>query len=131
MGQHIGGIIKTIPSSIKRKLARLREGQPPRVMGLLAGCGGITLGFVSAGFEPVASVELDPWAAASLEANFARFARGHYVAAHSKPRDILEEPAAIFHDLGVTGQVDDQVDVLLGGPPCQAFARGGQRQAPA
>jgi DNA (cytosine-5)-methyltransferase 1 len=35
-------------------------------MDLFAGCGGITLGFVTAGFEPVASVEVDPWAAASL-----------------------------------------------------------------
>ena len=111
---------------MRRKLARLRDGQPPRVMDLFAGCGGITLGFVSAGFEPVASVELDPWAAASLGANFAKFARGPNLAALSKPRDILEEPAAIFHDLGVTGPVDAQVDVLVGGPPCQAFARVGR-----
>ena len=84
------------------------------------------MGFVTAGFDPVASVEVDPWAAASLGANFARFTSTHNLAAHSKPRDILEEPTAIFRELEITGATEDQIDVLVGGPPCQAFARVGR-----
>lgn len=54
-----------VPAAIKRKIARLRSGQPPRFIDLFSGCGGISLGFTTAGFEPIASVELDPKAAES------------------------------------------------------------------
>jgi DNA (cytosine-5)-methyltransferase 1 len=113
--------------SIKRKFARLRGGAPPRLMDLFAGCGGITLGFVTAGYELVASVESDAWAAASHGANFADVSRGKNREAQFKARDITSEtPASIFRDLGLAGTVEDQVDVLVGGPPCQAFARVGR-----
>ncbi len=113
--------------AIRRKIARLRAGEPPRMMDLFAGCGGITLGFVTAGFELVASVEADPWAAESHGANFASFSRGMNRDAHRKANDIIKEtPASIFKDLEIGGPVDEQVDVLVGGPPCQAFARVGR-----
>jgi len=113
--------------AIRRKIARLKGLNPPRFMDLFAGCGGISLGFATAGFELVASVESDPWAAESHGANFASISHGKNPAAHFKARDINEEdPASIFHDLGIRGRVDEQVDVLVGGPPCQAYARVGR-----
>jgi DNA (cytosine-5)-methyltransferase 1 len=96
-------------------------------MDLFAGCGGLTLGFATAGFELAGSVEFDTWAAKSHGANFAPISHGSNHQAHFKARDInLEEPASIFRDLGIGGPVDEQVDVLVGGPPCQAFARVGR-----
>ncbi|MDY0872664.1 DNA cytosine methyltransferase [Dongia rigui] len=113
--------------TIKKKLKRLRAGNPPRFMDLFAGCGGITLGFVTAGFELVASVDSDPWAAESHGANFAHISYGSRQQGHFKARDIMiETPSSIFRDLGIDGAADDQVDVLVGGPPCQAFARVGR-----
>ena len=112
---------------IARKVKRLREGASPRFMDLFAGCGGLSLGFLTAGFTPVASVEFDAWAAASHGANFGRFSAGHNPEGHHKSRDITQEdPESIFDDLNIKGKVDDQVDVLVGGPPCQAFARVGR-----
>lgn len=112
---------------IKRKIARLRNGNPPRFMDLFAGCGGLTLGFVTAGFELIASVESDIWAADSHGANFATLTSGKNREAHFKARDITTEtPASIFRDLGISGPIEDQVDVLVGGPPCQAYARVGR-----
>lgn len=116
-----------VSTAIRRKIARLRAGNPPRFMDLFAGCGGISLGFATAGYELVASVELDPWAAESHGANFAAISHGKNSQAHFKARDITrEDPASIFRDLGVSGPVDGTVDVLVGGPPCQAFARVGR-----
>jgi DNA (cytosine-5)-methyltransferase 1 len=115
------------PTAIKRKIARLRSGNQPRFMDLFAGCGGITLGFATAGYELVASVESDEWAADSHGANFAAISRGEHREAHFRARDITTEtPASIFRDLGISGPADEQVDVLVGGPPCQAFARVGR-----
>ncbi|QXE87409.1 DNA cytosine methyltransferase [Geomonas nitrogeniifigens] len=112
---------------IRNKIARLKSGNPPRFMDLFAGCGGISLGFATAGFELVASVELDPWAAESHGANFSRISHGKNQHAHFKARDItIEDPGTIFRDLEIEGPVDEQVDVLVGGPPCQAFARVGR-----
>ncbi|QEM67410.1 DNA cytosine methyltransferase [Geobacter sp. FeAm09] len=95
-------------------------------MDLFAGCGGISLGFLTAGFSPVSFVEIDEWAAASHRTNIAdsnsALAGQHHVA-----RDITtEDPETIFADLELTGAVDQQIDVLVGGPPCQAFARVGR-----
>lgn len=116
----------TIPL-IAAKLRRIRSGQPPRYMDLFAGCGGISLGFLTAGFQPVASVEIDRYAAQSHGANFGPWYLGGDQHAHHVVRDVTtEDPATIFADLGIHGPVDDQVDVLVGGPPCQAFARVGR-----
>lgn len=96
-------------------------------MDLFAGCGGLTLGFVSAGFEPVASIEIDPFAALSHGNNFGKFHRHGSIASLCLARDIVrDQPGDVFADLGLSGAVDDQIDVLVGGPPCQAFARVGR-----
>jgi len=114
-------------SVITTKLARIRAGEPIRSMDLFAGCGGISLGFLTAGFSPVASVEIDSCAASSHGVNFASKSGGTRPEQHHVARDVTGEgPAEIFADLGIKGPVDDQVDVLVGGPPCQAFARVGR-----
>lgn len=90
-------------------LARLAGGAPPRVLDLFSGAGGISLGFQRAGFRIDGAVEIDALAAATHARNF-----GH----DPVPRDIVRlEP----DELGLHG-----VDVLVGGPPCQAYARVGR-----
>jgi DNA (cytosine-5)-methyltransferase 1 len=112
---------------IADKLRRIRAGHAPRYMDLFSGCGGISLGFLTAGFHPVASVEIDLHAAQSHGANFGARSVGGDHHAHHVARDVTkEDPATIFTELGIAGPVDQQVDVLVGGPPCQAFARVGR-----
>lgn len=112
---------------IRDKVARIRAGGPIRYMDMFAGCGGISLGFLTAGFTPIASVEWDPWAARSHGANFGRYSPGGDQPAHHVARDATATDAAsIFRDIGLEGSTHDQVDVLVGGPPCQAFARVGR-----
>ena len=90
-----------------KKLERLRNGGPARVLDLFAGCGGLSLGFAAAGFESMGAVELDPLAVRSFAMN---------LHAGAEPRDITQEDPAAAPD----------ADVILGGPPCQAFARVGR-----
>lgn len=107
--------------AIKQKLARLRSGKKARVLDLFSGCGGLSLGFHRAGFEIVGSVEFDEHAAASHGANF-----HPGLAAYAAKRDITETPPhALMAALGL-GEPSGTVDVLVGGPPCQAFARVGR-----
>jgi DNA (cytosine-5)-methyltransferase 1 len=112
---------------ILNKLARIQRGGEIRYMDMFAGCGGISLGFLTAGFTPVASIEMDPWAAKSHGANFGSRSVGGDKEAHHTPRDAVTETAdSVFSDLGLPGATENQIDVLVGGPPCQAFARVGR-----
>jgi DNA (cytosine-5)-methyltransferase 1 len=107
--------------TILSKIARLQVGGAPRVLDLFAGCGGISLGFQAAGFEIAAAVEFDRDAAASHGANF-----HPGDPRHAQPRDITRlSPEQLAADLELGG-VPSAIDVIVGGPPCQAFARVGR-----
>jgi len=107
--------------AIRQKIARLQAGEKPRVLDLFAGCGGISLGFSAAGFAIAGAVEFDPAAAASHGRNF-----HNGDLAHSQARDITKtSPDQLAKELRV-GATAEAFDVLVGGPPCQAFARVGR-----
>lgn len=107
--------------NVLTKMARLRSGAAPRVLDLFAGCGGLSLGFKAAGFEIAGAVEIDPEAARSHGLNF-----HPGDSRHALPRDIISlSPEQLAEDLGL-GSVHSSVDVIVGGPPCQAFARVGR-----
>ena len=106
--------------SIRQKLARVQAGGRPRVLDLFAGCGGLSLGFKAAGFEINAAVENDPAAARSHGMNFHDGAEEY-----CKARDISSSPEDLAPELNL-GPVEEAFDVIVGGPPCQAFARVGR-----
>jgi len=107
--------------SVLGKINRIRGGALPRVLDLFSGCGGLSLGFDAAGFQVAAAVEFDPLAAQSHGLNFHPFDDRH-----AKAYDITSTtPEMLCDDLGL-GAVTDAVDVIVGGPPCQAFARVGR-----
>ena len=107
--------------AILQKIVRLQDGAKPRVLDLFSGCGGISLGFSAAGFVVSAAVEFDPEAAASHGRNFHASDP-----AHAKARDITEtSPDDLASELKL-GRTAEAFDVLVGGPPCQAFARVGR-----
>lgn len=111
----------------QQKLERIRSGRPPRVLDLFAGCGGITTGFHAAGFQSVGAVEFDEFAARSHARNFFSSLSEDLRTAHALARDVTKtEPADLLRDLGCSGDPKDIVDVIVGGPPCQAFARVGR-----
>ena len=107
--------------AIREKITRLAAGKPPRVLDLFAGCGGLSLGFLAAGCEIRAAVESDPDAARSHGTNF-HPGDDQY----AKPRDITDITAAELTEELELGNPARAFDIVVGGPPCQAFARVGR-----
>ena len=68
--------------------------------------------------------EIEPFAAASHALNFCSSPADRAI--HSLPRDISRtEPDQLIAELEV-GQTADAIDVIIGGPPCQALAEVGR-----
>lgn len=110
-----------------KKIARLRRGFQPRVVDLFSGCGGISLGFHAAGFKVIAGLESDKHAAESHALNFFSNESPRRQALHANPRDITTlEPDDFLKELYPKEDPKSLVDVIVGGPPCQAFARVGR-----
>ena len=103
------------------KANRLKAGNAPRVVDLFSGCGGISLGFQSAGFEITAALEVDPSAARSHGTNFHGGSEKF-----CQPLDINTTDAASLCRRLSLGTPESAFDVIVGGPPCQAFARVGR-----
>ncbi|WP_298107441.1 DNA cytosine methyltransferase [Bradyrhizobium sp.] len=84
---------------------------------LFSGAGGMSLGFEQAGFDVVASVEIDPIHCAVHKFNFPNCA--------VIPKSVAEITGAeIRRAAGIGNQ---QVDCVFGGPPCQGFSLIGHR----
>ena len=107
------------------KLARISGGKKPRVLDLFAGAGGISLGFQLADFEICGALEIEPLAALTYAVNF-HGSNSELSTLHARPRDVVHvEPEELACELRL-GAVEDAIDVLVGGPPCQAYARVGR-----
>ncbi len=84
---------------------------------LFAGAGGLSLGFEQAGFDVAAAVEIDPIHCATHEYNFP-----HSVAICASVVDLTG--ASIRSRAGL---LDQDIDVVFGGAPCQGFSMIGKR----
>lgn len=98
----------------------------PRVLDLFSGCGGLSLGFAAAGFEIVTAMETDPLAARTHAENLHKGLPEDVIARHARTRDVSrEDPEQIAREF-YKGRPEDAFDIIIGGPPCQAYARIGR-----
>jgi len=112
---------KANESVIDQKIKRIQAGGVPRVLDLFAGCGGLSLGLHAAGAEIAAAIEFDDDAARSHGINFHNGSEEHCIA-----RDITKiKPSDLTEELRL-GPASLAFDIIIGGPPCQAFARVGR-----
>jgi DNA (cytosine-5)-methyltransferase 1 len=86
-----------------------------RVLDLFAGCGGLSLGLESEGFEIVAACEKDQWAADTYRFN------------HEGVNVIQEDISKIKKGF-FKNKFRGKIDLVAGGPPCQGFSVSGKRQ---
>ena len=80
------------------------------VLDLFSGCGGISLGFKSAGFNISGGVDIDPDSIKTFQKNFPKSK-----AVCESLLDYSDEK--ILEDFG-----KKNIDVIVGGPPCQGFS---------
>lgn len=107
------------------KLGRLEHGRPT-VLDLFSGCGGISLGFQRAGCEILGGVEQAELAARTHAANFHPESEDDEESLHGTSLDIRAvDPLELIRDFG-HDRPGAAVDLIVGGPPCQAYARVGR-----
>lgn len=84
------------------------------ILDLFAGAGGFSLGFEYAGFHTKYAVEKDKFAAETFSKNF-------------KSTKVFHKSVTDFNDQEIQQQFQD-IDLIIGGPPCQGFSVAGPRQ---
>jgi len=89
---------------------------------LFSGAGGIDIGVQKAGFEVLACIEVDPHCCETLRAAATREQRNTRII-EGDIRTV--DPEKLMNDLALK---PGDLDLLCGGPPCQAFSQIGKRQ---
>jgi DNA (cytosine-5)-methyltransferase 1 len=109
----------------------LGETKPGRFIDLFAGCGGLSLGLMSAGWTGVFAVERDSIAFETLKHNLVE-GQVHCPFQYAWPDWLEESPIEISHFIEKHGEdlalMKGTVDLLAGGPPCQGFSLAGRRK---
>jgi DNA (cytosine-5)-methyltransferase 1 len=99
------------------------------LVSLFSGGGGLDLGLEAAGFETVFATDIDPFSCRTLEAG-RQYAIEHNLpflrAAKIKKADVAQLSSSEI--LAAIGLKRGEVDLLAGGPPCQAFSVFGKRK---
>lgn len=89
---------------------------------LFSGCGGLSEGFYRMGFSALAHVEINHWACETLRKRMAYYG---YTNINNEviEQDITSDDILTNIDKAVAGRT---VDVIIGGPPCQAYSTAGR-----
>ena len=91
--------------------------QDIKIVALFSGAGGLDIGFCDAGFKLIESVELEAKFVKSMLFNQEN---GHYF----QGANILCEDIRKYK-----AELDEKIDFVIGGPPCQSFSAAGRRAA--
>jgi DNA (cytosine-5)-methyltransferase 1 len=97
-----------------------------RYIDLYAGCGGLSWGLMRSGWEGLFAIEKDAFAFSSLQFNLIE-RKKHFLWPDwlpVGPHDIREILSNYKTKLG---ELASQVDLVVGGPPCQGFSVNGKR----
>ena len=120
------GIYKQIGNAVPPLLARMISTlikphlDSYNIVDLFAGCGGLSEGFIQNGFKLLAANEFDASVFETNKFNHSKYASEDKFILGDITKD--ETKQKIFSACG-----ENQVDVILGGPPCQGFSYAGWR----
>lgn len=120
----------------------------PLFLDLFAGAGGLSEGFIRAGFQPVAHIELDPAACFTLRTRtvyhwlksvvgdeiYTQYLKGdlrrssfYDSAPSANLKSVLNAEISMQNLPEIFGTIDfllgnRKIDIIIGGPPCQAYS---------
>ena len=101
----------------------------PTFIDVFAGCGGLTLGLMRAGWRGVFAVEKDALAFATLEANFLEAkSRYQFEWPDWLPKKTCDIGALLETRSKELKNLRGSIDLLAGGPPCQGYSSAGRRK---
>ncbi|MEK2167510.1 DNA cytosine methyltransferase [Vibrio harveyi] len=99
------------------------KNKSPNVVSIFTGAGGMDEGFKAAGFDVLACMDIEEWACDTLKAN--------------NPDQLVIGPPQYSGDIKsiaphqfseITGLNSGDIDVLIGGPPCQPFSQAASQR---
>jgi DNA (cytosine-5)-methyltransferase 1 len=90
----------------------------PKLLSFFSGAMGLDMGLEKAGFETILACEVDKYCRQTIEANKPE------IALIGDIRDYSAEDIKVAAGLNE----NDEIELIIGGPPCQAFSTAGKRQ---
>lgn len=111
-------------SALLRAKKTVISTKPLIALSLFSGGGGLDLGFSASGFRVGCSSDIDPFSCNTLVLNSSR--KVFYSPAHSIAADIRTLAGSDL--LREANLRRGEIDIVLGGPPCQAFSVFGRRK---
>ena len=94
---------------------------------LFAGCGGLSEGFYKENFKALLHLELDATACKTLSTRMKHYGYKASDIENAVVCDDITRPDIVKE---LSSRINEEVDVLVGGPPCQAFSTQGRAQDP-
>ncbi len=113
---YLAGSLALAPEGRNRRHAP-RPIKKLKALEICSGIGGIGIGLISAGFKPVAMVEVDPVAVRTLQTNWPDW-------------NVLEADLKSSETKAALASYKGEIDLIAGGLPCQPFSQAGKRKGP-
>jgi len=112
------GVMTMRVNSLRNKALKqtTHSGRQLQFIDLFCGCGGFSLGMIRAGMKCLAAIDFDDSAAETFTKNM------------PEVRHVLKRNLTRFSPHQLAELIgDEQVDIIVGGPPCQGFSTARQR----
>lgn len=131
LNSQVGSFVSYVASEPGQtaNLSRTKHLSKPKFIDLFAGCGGLSLGLLSSGWEGVFAVEKNEDAFSTLKANLV----GRRKLRFNWPTWLPVQPTTTSELIDTygseLGKLRGQIDLIAGGPPCQGYSFAGKRNA--
>jgi DNA (cytosine-5)-methyltransferase 1 len=94
---------------------------------VFAGCGGLSLGLIRAGWSGLFAIEKNEHAFQTLKINLIEGSRKGFVWPSELPMQAMPTSELLGNYKSYLRSLKGQVNLLAGGPPCQGFSMAGRR----